>query len=161
MDRRPFPFPARMGPRMKKIPLVPADTETPESHPQYLADALEILLLGGIWLFVLVMLPVIQSMETRTALELMPDFAKAFGIVTTALSLWVGGMRWFSIPVDRSANAGRETVLLIAIAIGGVVAVCIAAGLFSRTENLTYVFALQAILGLGYFMARRLERSPE
>ena len=145
---------------MKKIPLKsidPVPAESPQSA--YLLDALEILLLGGIWLFVLVMLPVIQHLDEAGVSKLMPVFLKAIGIVTALLSLWVLGLRW--IQRSNQPNALHKPATLLAVmALCGVTEVALAEG-FTNLTNAPYLLALQAIVGLAYFMALRVKPAGE
>ena len=146
---------------MQKIPLKPLEETTPQTNPRYLVDALEVLLVGGIWLFVLVMLPVLQQLEARQSIVLLPEFAKAMGVVTLVLSLVVGVFNSRRRDEAEKSRLVKEWSLLLAMAVSGGLLVCIAVGLFSRIENVPYLLALQAILALAYFMARRTQAIAE
>ncbi len=142
---------------MKKIPLTPIEESSPPaSQAPFLANALETLLLGGIWLFVLVILPVLQHVKLEQADALLMELAKAVGIVSAVLPLWVAGLRWKSTEPQETALNGKAFGLLLAIAIGGVIQTCLAVGGVSLAVNLPYVLALQGILALAYFIARHL-----
>ena len=141
---------------MKKIPLHPADKPSTDVAPSSAApDALEILLLGGIWWYVLILLPLVQhSLLAETLAPWLPQLVKVQGVATATVALVVlllrqlaGGLVW--------RQHGREIVLLLALALlgGGLVWQALQ-GLPSADLHL-YGAGLQGILALGYFLARR------
>src|SRR3990167_2764267 len=143
---------------MKKIPVrqQPPDLPPPPSQseppPGYLPDALQTLLLGGIWWFVLIWLPLLQADGVASALVASaPLLFKVEGVVTALIALVLIGLR-----MAAGVTIWRETSLLSGIAVCGVaMAFWSARPDAFALDGLVYPAALQGILALACFLIRR------
>lgn len=127
----------------------------PPSSPGYLPDALQTLLLGGIWWFVLIWLPLLQSENPAHAFSaIAPLLFRVEGLVSALISLVVIGLR-----IVGGIQHWRETGLLLGIAVCGVAMVVWVTWMTHADapvpDALVYLAALQGILALACFLARR------
>lgn len=138
---------------MKKIPLHPVENlpGEPPSAPGTVPAALEILLLGGIWWHVLILLPLLQQLPVPT--EWSVQVVKVQGLATAAITLVLLALRHLAAGADWRRQ-GRETATLAGMGmLAGVLVWQAQRGL--PTDLHLYAAGLQAILALGYFMLRQ------
>jgi len=137
---------------MNKIPLQQQESSTPPAQPGYLPDALQTLLLGGIWWFVLIWLPLLQAENAAPELgAVAPLLFKVEGGVSALVSLVLIGLR-----MAAGTTIWRETSLLLGIAVCGVtIVVWVTRPDTLAPDGLTYPAALQGILALACFLVRR------
>ncbi len=149
---------------MQKIPVRPSSDSDPhqerlpEPKPGYLPDALQTLLLGGIWWFVLIWLPLLQAPDASGVARALASSSallfKTEGMVSACVALVLialrgvmGGAVWL-----RS----RESILLALIAACGIGLVLLAgSAAASAADNRLYLAGLQGIFALACFLARR------
>ena len=142
---------------MKKIPLAPADKTAPDllpPAPTAVPEALEVLLLGGIWWSVLILLPLMQQPQMPFDAESRILLFKVQGLATVAIALVLlvlhvvaAGAKW--------RQHLRALVLLAGIAAAGVVLVWQTQVNLAAGNLHHYGAGLQAILALAYFLTRR------
>lgn len=143
---------------MNRIPVQQTDSEPQRSKSSaYLPEALETLLLGGIWWFVLIWLPLLQPTAADSPLAAgAPLLFRVEALVSAAISLVVIGLRISDYALLKTALRRRELLLLALIAaagIGNVVWLIPASD--GSVNNPVYAVAFQGILALAYFLARR------
>lgn len=142
---------------MKKIPLAPADKTAPDSlppAPTAVPEALEILLLGGIWWSVLIVMPLMQQPQAPFDAESQIMLVKVQGLATVAIALVLLVLR--VITTGKGWRQQRRALVLLAgIAAAGVVLVWQAQVNLAGSNLHHYGAALQAILALAYFLTRR------
>lgn len=139
-------IPLKPAPEMQTTPLPPAPTAVPE--------ALDVLLLGGIWWFTLLLLPLLQQEPSPFSVAAVALLVKVQGMASVAIALVLLGVRLMAMPSAWRSDA-RSLVLLAAIAVLGGVLVWQSLRITTDLVPYHYSMALQAILALGYFMARR------
>ena len=139
---------------MKKIPLSeqPAGETSSELSRYFLTDALETLLLGALWVFVLLWVPFYQDMNGGSLGAAIFNEAVfvQFSLVAL-LSVALLAMGW-----QGRAHTTKQKTLLVVVALVSV------AGWFGRnveTVDINHLLlpgvVFQAILGLAFFLARR------
>lgn len=142
---------------MKKIPLAPADKSAQDPlppAPTAVPEALEILLLGGIWWSVLILLPLLQQPQMPFDAEARILLFKVQGLATVAIALVLLVLR--VVAQGRQWREHLRALLLLAgIAAAGVVLVWQAQVNLAAGNLHHYAAALQAILALAYFLTRR------
>ena len=149
---------------MQKIPVRPSPDplerieQLPEGAPGYLPDALQTLLLGGIWWFVLIWLPLLQApVSEESAQGLLvstPLLFKVEGLVSACIALVLIALR--GVAGGTAWLRGRESILLLLIAACGVGLVILANRVaITAPDNLLYLSGLQAIFALACFLAQR------
>lgn len=137
---------------MRKIPLTPV----PESDVLPLAStavlgALDVLLVGGIWWFVLVLLPLLQQESKAFSIAAIALFIKTQGLVVAVIAMVVLMLR-----VITAGRQERQAVfLLAALAVLGGILVWQSLHLTSAAVLYHYTVGLQGILALGYFVLQR------
>lgn len=140
------------GTPMRKIPLTPAPD--PESLPPastVVPEALDVLLLGGIWWFVLILMPLFQHESLALSATTTSLLIKIQGLAVAAIAVVILTLQTAAAGV----RAWRTALLLAAMALlGGVLAW---QGIDPDVIPMPYHYtaALQGILALGYFLARR------
>ena len=137
---------------MNKIPVQQQESPTPPAQHGYLPDALQTLLLGGIWWFVLIWLPLLLAENAAPELgAIAPLLFKVEGVVSALVSLVLIGLR-----MAAGTTIWRETSLLLGIAVCGVtMVVWVTRPDALALDGLTYPAALQGILALACFLVRR------
>ncbi|MCP5016444.1 MAG: hypothetical protein GY938_14450 [Ketobacter sp.] len=137
---------------MKKIPVqTSAALDQPAMvSPRFLMEALETLLLGAVWLFVLVWMPYFQNGGDLQVPE----------SVQTLQWLVVLGLASVLIVVRLAqgrAAAGQWMPLGFVVVIAGLsLAMMLMQDLSQTLQYRSWVSVLQSLLGLGYFVSVRL-----
>ena len=144
---------------MKKVPLKQApdqDALTPATAPASTAvpEVLEILLLGGLWWFMLIQLPLMQQPAQAFPQSALVLLVKVQGVASAAIAVVLWGVR-ISSARQQWPHPLRMSALLMAIAILGAIMAWQGLEQLARGELFFYCAALQAILALGYFLAQR------
>ena len=130
---------------MEKIPLWEGEPAPPPPvSTAFLRDALEILLLGSLWLFALVWLPFYQQADGPA-----PGLLQLQHGVSGALALVLGLVGGLSPGSQRPRPAALGVLAGIAV-----LAVSLAFSLLPFAPGLTAT--VQALLGLAYFILVRL-----
>lgn len=137
---------------MKKIPLRDSESSpvVEPVSPRFLLDALEILLLGSVWLFVLVWLPYFQT-EPQSVVP--QPVLRLQWITTLALAFIVIAFRWQHR--QQKLDSKWEYLALALIAVFSI------AALFLQASDWYNAFATpccvaQALFGLVYFAMGRV-----
>lgn len=144
---------------MQKIPLSPepdSESSTPATPPttiapRFLLDALEVLLLGAVWIFLLVWMPFFQQEHDGVV---PPAVQKVQWVIVLGLALVLMLMHLI-MSVTREYRWLRSGVLL-----GMGVLSALMLWQLSGTTEIRFsdlVASLQALLGLAYFVAGRLK----
>lgn len=147
---------------MKKIPLFPADNSPPtplRPAPTAVPEALEILLLGGTWWNVLIVLPLLQQPHLPFDAHTRILLVKAQGLATAAIALVLLVLHMVVAATEWRQHL-RALVLLAGIAVTGVALVWQTQVNLGAGNLHHYGTALQAILALAYFLARRHGQMP-
>ena len=141
---------------MQKIPVTQEPELQPEQAPTYVVEALEHLLLGGIWWFVLILMPLLQQPQWLSLGGDVPALLfKVQGLVTAAVAIVLGLLRFVRGGADLAPYWKRELVLLVGLAGLGVTLVWLTLAPLPVQGNRIYVAAFQGIVALGYFLSRR------
>ena len=140
---------------MQKIPVRQASEPEPTpSTPTYVVEALEQLLLGGIWWFVLILVPILRRPELmQGAVDVARLLVKVQGLATAAIALVLVLLRF--VGAARQAHWQRELMLLVMLGSMGGLLVWLGTQPAAIAANQIYALALQGILALGYFLSRR------
>lgn len=137
---------------MRKIPLTPAPE--PESLPPastVVPEALDILLLGGIWWFVLILMPLLQQESLAFSATAAALLIKIHGLAVAAIATVVLILR----VVTTGWQGWQAILLLAALAVLGGILVWQSLHLEAAAAPYQYTAALQGILALGYFVLQR------
>ena len=140
---------------MQKIPVRQApEPESPSPTPTYVVEALEQLLLGGIWWFVLILVPILQRPELmRGDVDIPRLLIKVQGLATAAIALVLVMLRF--VGAARQIHQQRELALLVMLGLMGGLLVWLGTQPAAMAANQIYALAFQGILALGYFLSRR------
>lgn len=136
---------------MQKIPLKPepdTDAVSDAPAPTAVPEVLEILLLGGIWWFVLIQLPLLQQPATQFPLESSALLFKVQGLATAAIAIVLLAIRGFSAGRQWYRPVQAVPLLLALAALGGFTAW--QSIMTAPVVDPAWLVALQAVVALGY-----------
>lgn len=140
---------------MKKIPLRSADNPAPELPPAPTAvpEALETLLLGGIWWFVLILLPMLQQLP-QDRMDEQFHWLKVQGLATASIALVLLILRLLGYK-QKASRQSQELIVLAGILLLGGGLVWQSMQVVMAADYSLYIAGLQGIFALGYFLSRR------
>jgi len=152
---------------MKKIPIHsnpnlasdPGGARGDELAPGFLLNAIEILLLGALWLFVLIWLPFLQHQAQQPQVEPPLEWAALLTPVFRLHWLTVLGLSVVTLLLLRLGRGLRAVTMLDTVLLAGLALVSLLMLLFGATlgDALSVpVCVAQALLGLAYYVSSRV-----